>query len=127
MTILMVEDEELLRVPVAKMLRRRGFVVLETADGKTAVDQFQRRAREIDVVLLDMTLPGLSGADAMALMILIRPDIKVVFTSAYDRELAMATLRSQRPAAYIRKPYTCSQLAELLRDVCTAKSQAHSG
>ncbi len=127
MIILMVEDEELLRAPVAKMLRRRGFVVLETTDGEAALDIYRERAAEIDVVLLDMTLPGASGADVMALMTLIRPDIKVVLTSAFSQETVMGELRGQRPAAYIRKPYSSAQLAELLRATCPPKSQVQSG
>jgi CheY-like chemotaxis protein len=126
MTILMVEDEELLRVPVAKMLRRRGFVVVETADGRAAMRLYLQRAGEIDVVLLDMTLPGASGADVMALMSIIRPDGKVILTSAFAEETVMAELHGQRPAAYIRKPYSSAQLAELLQATCHAKTLAQS-
>ena len=126
MTILIVEDEESLRAPIAKLLRRRGCVVFETADGNTAIDLFRNRAGEIDVVLLDVTLPDVSGADLMVLMALIRPDIKVILTSGHAREAVMGALRGQRPAAYIRKPYTSSQLTDLLRATCCAKPRANS-
>src|SRR5436190_16365741 len=52
LTVLIVEDEEFLRVPVAKLLRRRGFAVVETADGRAAMDLFAERSGEIDVVFL---------------------------------------------------------------------------
>lgn len=122
----MVEDEEVLRVPVATMLRRQGFAVVETADGSAAVELFRERSGEIDVVFLDMTLPGISGAEVMALMSLIRPNIKVILTSAYCCEAVTEALRGQSPAAFIRKPYTSAQLAELLRATSPAKAFVQS-
>jgi DNA-binding response OmpR family regulator len=56
-----VEDEDMLRNPVSKMLRREGFTVIEASDGRTGLDRFRASAAEIAVVLLDVTLPGLSG------------------------------------------------------------------
>jgi two-component system, cell cycle sensor histidine kinase and response regulator CckA len=117
-TVLMIEDEETLRVPVAKILRRQGFTVLETGDGGSAVDLYRERAQEIDVVFLDMTLPTLPGADVMAELELIRPGTKVVLTSAYSLETVTRALRGQRPRAFIRKPYASSELVKLLWAIC---------
>jgi len=122
----MVEDEESLRVPVAKLLRRRGFAVIEASDGRSGMDLFREQVGKIDVVLLDMTLPGASGADVMANMSIVRPDIKVILTSAFDLETVREALHGQDPTAYIRKPYSSAQLAELLRATCLGKSRAQS-
>jgi two-component system, cell cycle sensor histidine kinase and response regulator CckA len=118
MTVLMVEDEERLRVPVATLLRRRGFVVLEADDGGPAIDLYRAAAAEIDVVLLDMTLPSMPGVDVLAELERICPDAKVVLTSAYDQATVTHTLRGGRPWAYIQKPYSSTALAELLRTAC---------
>jgi PleD family two-component response regulator len=70
-TILVVEDEDALRFAVCKKLRREGFTVIEAANGKNAVDLFRADAAQIDVVLLDMTLPGMVASRlASALLIL---------------------------------------------------------
>ena len=55
------------------MLRRKGCTVIEAADGQTGIDQFRGSATKIDVVLLDLTLPGMSGAEVMAELRRIRP------------------------------------------------------
>ena len=59
--MLLVEDEDVLRVAIAKVLGRRGYSVLSVGDGQGAVKIFKARAREIHTVVLDITLPGLSG------------------------------------------------------------------
>ena len=117
-TILVVEEEEALRSALGKMLRRKGCTVIEAADGQTGIDQFRGSATKIDVVLLDLTLPGMSGAEVMAELRRIRPDLKVIVTSAYSRDLVQGTVDGQRPWFYIRKPYRFSQLTGLIRDVC---------
>lgn len=59
-TVLIAEDEEILRLVVSKMLRKQGFEVIEAADGSSAVDLFREHQTEIGVVLLDLTLPGMN-------------------------------------------------------------------
>ena len=57
----MVDDEEMLRIAVCKMLRKERYTVIEAGDGDTALELFRANAADIGVVLLDMTLPGISG------------------------------------------------------------------
>jgi DNA-binding response OmpR family regulator len=64
-TVLMIEDEEMLRRAVSKLLRENGLRVLEAGDGRAAVELFRTHASEVDVVLLDVTLPGLSGREVL--------------------------------------------------------------
>ena len=64
-TILVVEDEDTLRLAVSKMLRKNGFTVLEAADGETGIDLLRASTREIDVALLDLTLPGMSSREVL--------------------------------------------------------------
>jgi len=116
-SVLMIDDENALRFAVARMLRNRGFSVLEAADAESGVDLFRSHALEIDVVLLDLTLPGMSGPDAFAELRKVRPDVKVVLTTAYPRNRAFAEMGPE-PFFYIRKPYQIDELTELLRNVC---------
>jgi CheY-like chemotaxis protein len=115
-TCLVVEDEEALRIAVSSMLRKRGFSVLEAPDGKTAVAVFHTQAAEIDVVLLDMTLPGMSGPEVLAALRRIRPDVRVILTTAYSQDTVLAAINGERNWAYIQTPYQFSQLSALLRD-----------
>jgi PAS domain S-box-containing protein len=122
-TILMVEDEDNLRLAVSKMLRKNGFHVLEAGDGKAAVELFRTNAREIDVVLLDLTLPGLSGREVLRELRNIRPTTKVILTTAYSEHTALTSLGDQEPSVYIRKPYRLRDLIHLVRRL-TATSNA---
>jgi DNA-binding NtrC family response regulator len=102
------------------MLRRTGLSVLEASDGLTAVDLFRDNKSRIGVVLLDLTLPGMEGKDVFEGVRQIRPDIKVILTTAYSEEMAMSAVGGQHDWAFIRKPYTITELAKMLRDVLSA-------
>jgi PAS domain S-box-containing protein len=113
-TILVVDDEAMLRRATSKMLANRGFFALQAEDGSIALDLF-RAHPEIDVILLDMTIPGLSSVEVLSEVRRIRADVKVILTTAYSYELAM---RSFHPATanFIQKPYQFSELLKVLED-----------
>jgi PAS domain S-box-containing protein len=119
--VLIVEDEDTLRHPVSKVLRREGFTVIEASDGRTGLDRFRASAAEIAVVLLDVTLPGLSGREVLSELRRIQPNVNVIVTSAYSLEQAHTTLGGQQPWLYIRKPYQLNELTGLLRKVYSDK------
>jgi two-component system cell cycle sensor histidine kinase/response regulator CckA len=122
-TVLVVEDEEVLRGAVSKMLRKERFSVLEAGDGTTGANVFQANEPKIDVVLLDLTLPGMSGREVLNELRRIRPDVKVILTTAYSQENALSAIGEQRPWSYVRKPYQFSDLLNLLRTACRDKQQ----
>src|SRR6202040_2747777 len=84
-TILVVEDEEVLRVAVSKALRKRGFSVIEASDGSAGMDLIRKHKEDIDVILLDVTLPGRSSREIFDEVRRLRPNLKVILTSAYDK------------------------------------------
>jgi CheY-like chemotaxis protein len=97
--VLVVEDEDSLRSAVVKMLGKTGFRVLEAANGSVAIKLLQ--ANKIDVILPDMTIPGPSSHEVVAEAAQIRPDIRVVLTSAYGEEIRLGPRRrrlTSRPA-----------------------------
>jgi DNA-binding NtrC family response regulator len=114
-TVLLVEDEETLRWTIAMMLRKRGFEVIEAADGREAVDLFQKNRASIDVVLLDLTLPKMPGTAVLAEVRAIRPDMRVVLSSGYSRDKVMAEIGTNPISGFIRKPYTISDVVSALR------------
>jgi CheY-like chemotaxis protein len=114
-SILIIEDEETLRVSVSKMLRRRGFSVLEAPDGDFAVNLIRTQGKAIEVVLLDLTLPGKPSLEILEELQRSRPDAKVILTSAYGWEGVGGRLRALHHE-FIRKPYQVSELVSLVRN-----------
>ena len=120
-TVLVIEDEDTLRLAVSQMLRRKGFGVIAAPNGEAGLELFTNSAQQIDVALLDLTLPGMSSREVLAELRRIQPKLKVIITSAYSQDWALTTLGGQHPWLYIRKPYQLSQLADLLQDACLEK------
>ena len=116
-TVLVVEDEETLCLAVSKLLRKKGFSVLEAGDGITALSLFRANQRAIDLVLLDLTLPGISGREVLTELRRIQPDVKVILTSAYSQQMATTSLGGQQPRLFLRKPYRFGELMTLLEDL----------
>jgi CheY-like chemotaxis protein len=115
MTVLLVEDEDALRMPVAKLLRKQGFFVIEAGDGVEGVQLFQSNHDRIDVVLLDMTLPGMSGREVFHELRKLRPDVRIVLTTAYSRETVTSNVGPEQDWVFIRKPYELQDLITVLR------------
>jgi CheY-like chemotaxis protein len=99
------------------MLQKRGYLVLEADDGRAAVDLYRESQSRIDLVLLDMTLPGMPGHEVLADLRRTNPRVKAVLTSAYGKEAVLRSLGAQEPCPFIRKPYSLADLIELLDKV----------
>jgi CheY-like chemotaxis protein len=112
-TILLVEDEDPLRQAVSKMLRKMGMTVIEAANGSAAMDAI-RTARKIDVLILDITIPGVSSRDVFAEAKRLRPATRMIVLSAYPKDVASAYLQAT-VEHFIRKPYRVNELVELIR------------
>ena len=115
--ILVVEDEEVLRLATSKALRRKGFSVLEARDGSVAMDLVHRHAVQLDVILLDVTLPGTSSREVFEEALRARPNLKVIVSSAYDKKTVDATFTGLRIDHFIRKPFQLHELVAVLQDV----------
>jgi two-component system, cell cycle sensor histidine kinase and response regulator CckA len=125
-TVLVVEDEDGLRIAVSKMLRKQGFSVIEARDGRAGVDLFRANQREIDVVLLDLTLPGMTGREVLEELRQMRLDVKVIITTAYSQDNAQKAIGGEQSWLYIRKPYQLGEVTALLRNACPARSGGHA-
>jgi PAS domain S-box-containing protein len=109
--VLVVDDEELVRSTASAALQHHGFRVLACADGQEAVDQFRRRHAEISLVLLDMTMPGLSGEETLELLKAIDPAGPVLVSSGYSEEEARARFGAGI-AGFLQKPYTVNGVVD---------------
>jgi PAS domain S-box-containing protein len=112
---LAVDDEESVRTLAAAMLDQLGFSVLQAGDGREALQRFRERADEIRVVLLDMTMPHLDGAETFRELRRIRPDVRVILSSGYNRQTATSRFAGKGLAGFIQKPYRLDELREAVR------------
>lgn len=112
-TILFVEDEELLRQPVSKMLRKAGYSVIEAASGSAAMDRIRACGNQLDVLILDVTLPGASSLEVLDETSRLRPEMKVIVSSAFHEDMASASL-TRKIGHFIRKPYRVDKLVTLI-------------
>jgi CheY-like chemotaxis protein/two-component sensor histidine kinase len=125
-TVLLIDHEDTLRAASAKMLLSKGYEVIDAADGDSGVALFQKRAAEIAVVLLDVTLPGISGRRILEEFYKVKPDVKVVLVSAHSRDHAIAIMGGDASLLYLRKPCRLAELTELLRAICSQTTVAQA-
>ncbi len=116
-TVLVVDDEEMVRRTAAAALRQHGFEVIEADGGPSAIRLFQSRAEEIGLVLLDMTMPEMSGHEVLRRLRTIRPDVKVIVSSGYSEMETIRRFTGQEITAFIQKPYTAAALAAKVKSV----------
>jgi two-component system, chemotaxis family, CheB/CheR fusion protein len=115
-TILVVEDEGSLRLPLSLTLQRGGFTVLEAPDGSVGLDLIHKHKEQIDLLLLDISLPGVSSRQVLEEARQRRPGVAVIVTSAYSRQKAAASLGAP-VKHFIRKPYQLNDLLNMIREV----------
>jgi two-component system cell cycle sensor histidine kinase/response regulator CckA len=118
--VLIVEDEDALRQAVAKMLRNTGFEVLEAADGSSAIDLLRTKNSKVDVILLDVTIPGASSQEVVEEAAQAHPNTRVVLASAYSQEMVTALLSASQVRGFIRKPFQLGDLVKTLRRALSA-------
>lgn len=115
--IMVVDDEEDIRNVTKEILERYGYQVYLAKDGKEAVEKYKEHADEIDLVVLDLTLPHLKGEDVIKKIMERRPDARVIVSSGSPNEERMKMLLKLGARAFIKKPYPFEKLLRLIREV----------
>jgi len=113
-TVLVVDDEEIVRRVCREMVEAMGLQVLTAVDGRDAVDVFNRRADSISHVILDLSMPNMDGMTAFQELVRIRPGVKVILSSGYDEQDSLQRLSGPGPAGFIQKPYSLQNLRDAL-------------
>jgi two-component system cell cycle sensor histidine kinase/response regulator CckA len=114
-TILVIDDEEIVRDVAKKSLEGCGYTVLVADSGRSAIDVFKREPRRICVVILDLSMPGMNGRETLLELMKIRRDVKVIVSSGYSEREAMRSFMGSEVSAFLQKPYTSSTLAETVK------------
>jgi PAS domain S-box-containing protein len=115
-TILVAEDEQLVRALTVRILKKAGYTVLEAADGLESVEVFRANASRISLVLLDAVMPKLTGLHAFERIKAARPDIPVVFCSGYDPEAGPVQSLVDHNRRLVQKPYDPDTLLRIVRE-----------
>jgi CheY-like chemotaxis protein len=116
-TVLVVEDEPVVRRTLALVLRRSAVAVLEAEDGVAAVELFRQHRDEIGCVLCDLTMPRMNGWETLTALRQLAPGIPVILASGYSEAQAMAGDHPERPQAFLHKPYDLRALIGEIRQI----------
>jgi two-component system cell cycle sensor histidine kinase/response regulator CckA len=116
-TLLLVEDEEMVRQLVARVLRDLGYEVFETSSGDEALSLSDSLDREIDLLVTDVVMPGMSGSELAEILSTKRPTTRVLFMSGYTDEAIVHHGVLDGVAEFIGKPFTPRELAHKIRGV----------
>jgi CheY-like chemotaxis protein len=119
-TILLVEDDEVVRALVREMLGRNGYTVLEAASGADALRLCARRDSPVDLVITDVVMPGMSGSELAERLADEYPELRVLHTSGYTDEAIVQHGVLGSSAAFLQKPFSMHALAAKVRDVLDA-------
>ena len=118
--VLVVDDEKTVREVTADMVEALGFATLSAVDGQEGVELFRAHAAEVSLVLLDLTMPRMSGEEAFREMRRLRPDVRVVLMSGFSEREATSHFAGKRLAGFLQKPFTMEALKTRLEEAATA-------
>ena len=116
-TVLVVDDEEDLRDIMRRMLERRGFDTLIAGDSQQAITACREHPGDIDILVTDLGLPGVSGGELSRSATELRPTMSVVYISGLPKEIAVADGLIGEDALLVKKPFSSEVLVQTLRSV----------
>jgi PAS domain S-box-containing protein len=122
--VLVVDDDETVRIVTGAILERAGYRVLMASDGKEAVDIFTRRQHEIALVLLDMTMPVMGGEEAFSKLRHVSPNVQVILSSGYSEQEATNRFVGKGLAGFVQKPFDAKTLLSKLDEALCVKGSA---
>jgi PAS domain S-box-containing protein len=119
--VLVVDDEEMLRNMARLALERSGYTVETAEDGESAVDRFAASPNRFDAVLMDLTMPVMSGHEALERILSIRADVPVILSSGFSEDEALHGFSGCGPADFLQKPYTPAMLTRKIGQVLSGR------
>jgi PAS domain S-box-containing protein len=125
--VLLAEDEDTVRAVVARVLENLGFTVTPVADGREAAIAFEARPDAFTMVVMDLTMPHLDGAEAFARMRRARPDVRVLLMSGFSEHDATVTFAGKGLAGFLQKPFELAHLRDKVREVFERPAAGEDG
>jgi two-component system cell cycle sensor histidine kinase/response regulator CckA len=115
--ILLVDDESNIRTLARTMLERLGYRVLSAGNGQEAIRIYREKYRDIHCVLLDLSMPEMSGKEVFQKLRRLDPNVCVILSSGYTEEDVMAQFKGEGPAGFIQKPYRLQTLRKKMKKI----------
>ncbi len=122
-TILVVDDEPMALKLVQSVLERRGFEVVCSTSPEQALEIFQQRREQIDLLISDIVMPEMDGTKLAGRMVEINPDLPVLFMSGFVTEHEVEQAGDIRDFAFIRKPFRPATLVQAVQKMLTTGDQ----
>jgi two-component system cell cycle sensor histidine kinase/response regulator CckA len=116
-TVLLVDDEPLIRSVGEAIINAIGFKVISAEDGLDCVKKFKENISEVDVVILDITMPNMDGDEAFREIKKLKSDIPVIISSGYNEYEVIARFSGMLPEGFLKKPYNVCELRDKIRVV----------
>jgi CheY-like chemotaxis protein len=116
-TVLIVDDEEMVRSIAAAILAESGYRVITAVDGAQALEVYAREAADIDLVLLDLTMPIMDGVETLHELRKSGSEVPVILSSGYTEQEVKDRINGDRFEAFVQKPYTRDSMLETIRQV----------
>ena len=116
-TVLFVDDEDTLRFLGSDMLTKLGYDVITASDGVEALDIYKKRKDDIDLIVLDLTMPNMDGSQAFSEIRNINEDIKVIIASGYSYNDITVRFSGKNLAGIIEKPYSMKKMRQILKNI----------
>jgi CheY-like chemotaxis protein len=116
-TVLVVEDEPVVRSLTCDVLRACGYTVLEASRGEEALIELSRQSGTVHLMITDVVMPGMGGAELAERVRALRPETRVLFISGYADTAMAGRGLLESGAAYLQKPFTPRDIARKVRDV----------
>jgi PAS domain S-box-containing protein len=116
-TVLIIDDEEAVRTVTAHMFRMLGMTPLIACDGVEGLEVFRRHQQEITLVLLDLTMPRMSGEETLGKLRTLSTIVPVIITSGYNRTTLTSPLASAPTVTFLQKPFALAALIEQMEEV----------
>ena len=115
--VLVIDDEEVVRNVTKRMLTRLGYTPILAEDGPQGVETYKKHQEEVVCVLLDMTMPRMSGEETLGHLKKLNPDVRVLLMSGYSEQEASNRFNGKGVSAFMQKPYTPQDLGEKLSEI----------
>ncbi len=116
-TILVVENGDILRPLLVEILRREGYTVLEAKDGEEALALWDQHAGMIDVVLTDVVMPNMSGRELAKRLRSLKPEVKVIYMSGYGLSILSTGHKFDSDVLFLQKPFRPAELNQKVREI----------